>query len=90
MEPGSNWYELNDRHYKLHQFNTIKGEMKGLDFYNSRVAVAKWGGPVAATKNLERIVIMKAEDIVKDSICFFSNDGRIISKVVYKDLDKVI
>ena len=33
---------------------------------------------------------MKVEDIVKDSICFFSNNGKIITKVSYKDVERVL
>lgn len=47
MDPGANWKELNEKYYKFHLFNNHTGEIKNLDFYNSRVAIAKWGGPVA-------------------------------------------
>lgn len=89
MEPSANWYQLNDRWYKFHQFNSITGELKQLDFFHSRVAVAKWGGPIAATKNLDQIVLMKVEDIVKDSICFFTNSGKLMTRVAYKDVERV-
>lgn len=89
MEPSTNWQQLNDRQYKFHQFNVVAAELKQLDFYHSRVAVAKWGGPIAATKNTEHIVLMRAEDIVRDCICFFSNNGKLIMKVPYKDLERV-
>lgn len=32
---------------------------------------------------------MRSEDIVKDQICFFSNSGKIITKIPYKDLERV-
>lgn len=80
---------MKDRHYKFHQFNSITGEMKQLDIYHSRVAVSRWGGPVAATKNTEHIILMKSEDIVKDCIAFFTNNGKLFTKVSYKDLERV-
>lgn len=99
MDPSSHWKELNDRQYKFHLFNSITGDMKNLDFFHSKVAISKWGGPLAgitfiiliftATKNNEHIVLMRTDDILKDSICFFSNSGKIFTRVPYKDNERV-
>lgn len=32
---------------------------------------------------------MRTDDMLKDSIVFFSNNGKIISKAQYKEIDKV-
>lgn len=89
MDPSSHWKELNERQYKFHLFNSISGELKSLEYYHSKVAVSKWGGPIAATKNLEHIVLMRSEDICKDAICFFTNSGKLFNKIPYKDTEKV-
>ncbi|KAM3144242.1 hypothetical protein pb186bvf_003704 [Paramecium bursaria] len=89
-EPSSHWQELSKRFYKFHHFNPISGEQKSLLFEGSRIAIARWGGPMAAMKNLEVINLMKADDILKDSIVFFSNSGKIIQKVQYKDFERVV
>ena len=47
MDPSSHWKALNKHQYKLHNLNDITGELKNLDIYHLRVAIAKLGGPIA-------------------------------------------
>ncbi|CAD8176545.1 unnamed protein product [Paramecium octaurelia] len=89
MDPSAHWKELNRKYYKFHQFNTITGEQKSLDFFYQRIAVSKWGGPLAATKNYNQVILMRTDDLLKDSIVFFSNNGKIISKAQYKEIDRI-
>ncbi|CAD8149295.1 unnamed protein product [Paramecium octaurelia] len=89
MDPSTQWKELNKKYYKFHQFNPITGEQKFLDFYYQHIAVAKWGGPLAATKNFDQVILMRTDDILKDSIVFFTNSGKIMSRTPYKEADKI-
>ncbi|CAD8066275.1 unnamed protein product [Paramecium sonneborni] len=89
MDPSAQWKELNKKYYKFHQFNPITGEQKNLDFYYQHIAIAKWGGPLAATKNYDQVILMRTDEILKDSIVFFSNSGKIMSRIVYKETDKI-
>lgn len=80
MNPGDHWKKLENKEFKFHQFNPITGEQKNLDFFYQHIAIAKWGGPLAATKNYNQVVLMRTDDMLKDSIVFFSNSGKIICK----------
>ena len=89
MEPLPDWHILKDRFYKFDVFNPVQYQMNKLDIFFSRTAVAKWGGIVAAMKNTDHINLTKLEDILRDCIAFFTNDGKLFSSVPYKDIEKV-
>ena len=48
---------------------------------NTRIAVAKYGGPIALIKILENIYVGK--DIIKEDICIFSNMGTIFNRIFF-------
>lgn len=53
----------------------MHNDIKNVDFAHSKIAIARFGGPIAVTRNPDHIVIYKADDYTKDKICFFTNSG---------------
>jgi hypothetical protein len=99
QDPGSDWYALDHENYKLHLLSThlAKAESGGkadtirsVDLSISLVAVARWGGPIAATQKADQVNIMSKANILNEWVIFFSNNGIEISRVQFKDKEKII
>ncbi len=53
----------------------MHNEIRNVDFTHCKIAVARYGGPIAVTRNPDHIILYKTDDNTKDKICFYSNNG---------------
>jgi hypothetical protein len=68
----------------------MRHEFRNINFPLSKIAIAKFGGPIAVTKNLDYILSIHSEDILRNHICVFSNSGEVISNIIFKESNRIV
>lgn len=75
MDPGDNWIEINNNFCKRFLLYEFGDKFTKIRFQNCLVAIAKYGGPFAITRNTEIYVTKDSEEETRNNIIIYQNDG---------------
>ena len=90
MDPTADWISLKDKYYKLFEYYKMAPEFKSLELNHSKVAIARFGGPIAITRDPDHIVLSKSDDPTKENICLYTNNGELMVACPNKEKEKII
>lgn len=90
MDPTADWIGLKDKYYKLFEFYKMASEFKSLELNHSKIAIARYGGPIAITRDPDHIVLSKSDDPTKENICIYTNNGELMVACPNKEKEKIV
>lgn len=77
------WITLNDVQYSKHEFFRMGNVFKGAELNHSMVAFARFGGPIALTRNPDDIVF--GDNQLRESVGVFNNNGTLLKTIPIKE-----
>ena len=60
------------------------------DLTKKKVGIARFGGPIAICRDIIQTQFYEVNDLFKDHICFYSNEGLFLNKCKFLSNQKIV